>query len=417
MKKTIIGLFVLVILLLAYGAALGEDSADFPEFWFRKDFEEQYGTQFVPSDPQIKTYFILLEGEVYDPFKDTFALNRQHAAPMSVLLSPDDIVIIYNSPANSENVADAGKNAFSGMTCTGDPNRALFVLEMDLSYSQSNSLTYTRQNGSTVSIPQYESTLTTTVRNLITGEETSMEFFAYATRANTSVPTSSLEACVGGAIYAPVPSFDSTEFGRSGAFYGIPGPIFFGTWEQDNNTDNGAEAIEWIVLDVHDGKALLISRYGLDARAFEPNGTQYPTWEKSNIRSWLNSDFLNTAFTEEEQAAIETVTISTPPCDDISGGADTRDKIWLLSYEEAKQYFADKLARRTAPTKYAVAQGAYQSKSDMKDGAGCCYWWLRSPGFSDDCASVVATDGLIVRLFTMDDTEVTVRPAFWLDLD
>ena len=37
--------------------------------------------------------------------------------------------------------------------------------------------------------------------------------------------------------------------------------ITFGHYEQDNNLDNGAEPIEWIVLDVQDGKALLLSKY------------------------------------------------------------------------------------------------------------------------------------------------------------
>ena len=65
--------------------------------------------------------------------------------------------------------------------------------------------------------------------------------------------------------------------------------------------------------------ALLISRYGLDARAYEPGGSEYPTWEKSDIRSWLNEMFLNAAFKAEERAGIVKTTVSTPSYNGHSG--------------------------------------------------------------------------------------------------
>lgn len=40
--------------------------------------------------------------------------------------------------------------------------------------------------------------------------------------------------------------------------------VSFGKYEQDNNTSNGKEKIEWLVLEVKDGKALVISKYALD---------------------------------------------------------------------------------------------------------------------------------------------------------
>lgn len=36
--------------------------------------------------------------------------------------------------------------------------------------------------------------------------------------------------------------------------------VFFGAYEQDNNTSNGKEDVEWLVLEVKDGKALVISK-------------------------------------------------------------------------------------------------------------------------------------------------------------
>ena len=86
--------------------------------------------------------------------------------------------------------------------------------------------------------------------------------------------------------------------------------VVFGHYEQDNSADNGNEEIEWVVLEVRDEKALLISKYILDAMPYEKNGTSAITdWVHCSLREWLNGDFLNTAFTTEEQAAILTTNV------------------------------------------------------------------------------------------------------------
>lgn len=76
--------------------------------------------------------------------------------------------------------------------------------------------------------------------------------------------------------------------------------VTYGHYEQDNDTANGKEPIEWVVLDVQGDKALLISKYGLDVR---PYNTEYNhvTWEECTLRTWLNDTFLNAAFTPEGQ--------------------------------------------------------------------------------------------------------------------
>ena len=53
------------------------------------------------------------------------------------------------------------------------------------------------------------------------------------------------------AVATKVPRFASVAVGDL---------ITFGTYEQDNNPDNGPEPIEWVVLDVKDHKALVISK-------------------------------------------------------------------------------------------------------------------------------------------------------------
>ena len=65
------------------------------------------------------------------------------------------------------------------------------------------------------------------------------------------------------------------------------------------------EDIEWQVLygSSYDGYAsyvTLISKNALEYKYFDAN-----YWEHSSLRYWLNNDFLNSAFTSEQQAVLD----------------------------------------------------------------------------------------------------------------
>lgn len=74
--------------------------------------------------------------------------------------------------------------------------------------------------------------------------------------------------------------------------------VFFGSYEQDNDKSNGKENIEWLILEVKDGKALLFSKYALDLLVYSKYSSfdGYSSWEDSSLRRWLNDDFVNSAF-------------------------------------------------------------------------------------------------------------------------
>ena len=187
--------------------------------------------------------------------------------------------------------------------------------------------------------------------------------------------------------------------------------VKFGSYEQDNDTTNGKEDIEWLVLAKENGKALLISRYGLDC---QPYNTEYTsvTWETCTLRTWLNDTFLNDAFSADEQSKIpySTVTADGNPKFDTDPGNDTTDKIFLLSITEAERYFSSDEARKCQPTKYAKGQGVWTNDN------GCCWWWLRSPGNYSYSAAIVlhggsdSSNGNFVHV-------VAVRPALWINLN
>lgn len=196
------------------------------------------------------------------------------------------------------------------------------------------------------------------------------------------------------------------------------GIITFGRYEQDNNINNGKEPIEWIVLDYDqaNNRTLVISRYGLDAQPYNKQHKNI-TWEKCTLRTWLNADFLNAAFTKQEQKAIPKVVVKAEknPAYDTDPGRDTQDKVFLLSAVEAQNYFTDNAARMCAPTDNAIQHGAWSGNSTI-NGMRAGNWWLRSPGSSQSHAAIVNTVSSL-GYYNVDYTLIAVRPALYIDLD
>lgn len=190
----------------------------------------------------------------------------------------------------------------------------------------------------------------------------------------------------------------------------------FGVYEQDNDPSNGPEEIEWLVLDVDGSRALLISKYALEAREFndERNVYHVVTWANSQLRTWLNDTFYRTAFSAEHQQLILTTEVAAGrnPVSDVDPGRDTKDKVFLLSIDEASRYFDSDSARRCRPTASCQTVNMEQGED------GSCYWWLRSPGMMDSCPSVVIAHGSIFTngFSCGHKPEVAVRPAMWIEL-
>ena len=191
-----------------------------------------------------------------------------------------------------------------------------------------------------------------------------------------------------------------------------PGKIVqFGRYPQTTE-GNDDTVVEWQVLDRDGRNALLISRYGLDVQPYTRPSAQI-TWEQCTLRIWLNDTFANRAFSQEEQQAILMTTVANGSDEGYwktDGGNDTQDKIFLLSYRQAEQYFDvtidndENMKSRMQPTDYALAHGA-----------GKLGWWLRSQGPERDTAARVYSVGALDYDFT--GVEECVRPALWVNID
>ena len=211
---------------------------------------------------------------------------------------------------------------------------------------------------------------------------------------------------------------------------------------KDGSGDNAGEAGEiiqfggydWRVLEVRDGKALVISEDIVEANVYDLAAADGVTWETSFLRTYLNGIFLE-KFTAEEQEQIAVTRIKNP--DNLwygtPGGADTDDKIFLLSLEEAEKYFggggdylnerrkswnADGTAIEKNDSGRAVSD-SHDSERKAKYGYDFSWWWLRSPGAVNLSAACVSSDGSISvsgrDVDTMHPEMLGVRPALWLN--
>ena len=180
--------------------------------------------------------------------------------------------------------------------------------------------------------------------------------------------------------------------------------IKYGRYFQDSEREKSP--IEWLVLDIKGNEALLISRYALDCKQYH-HEYNYITWEDCDLRKWLNSDFLKSAFSNEESERILVSELRNDynPKYGTRGGNDTKDRIFCLSIAEAEQYFSSDEDRQCRPTAYAGKQGVYVSNE-------CCYWWLQSPGYNHNLATSVDAGGAL----DLDGRDIlndncAVRPA------
>ena len=183
--------------------------------------------------------------------------------------------------------------------------------------------------------------------------------------------------------------------------------IVFGSYEQDNDTSDGKEAIEWVVLEKSDDSLLVISRYALDGRVYDESYLGGITWDTCSLRRWLNNGFLNEAFSQTEQMKIEESSVETAVISEgvNMGSRETMDRVFILSTEEAQQYLTEELKKCEA-TAYAAEQDVYISKF-----TGYCRWWTRTSVSGRNDAAFVDSEGSLDSGYSSTYSSNAVRPA------
>ena len=175
------------------------------------------------------------------------------------------------------------------------------------------------------------------------------------------------------------------------------------------NTADPEAALYWQVLAEDENSQLLISRDVLSAPPYDDEN-YYPVWSESDMRSWLNGEFYQNSFSEEEKAMIRdtAVTFATGMQEDGTWGQETvTDKVFLLNTDEAEMYFGSNEARKARP-----AEGAAGLEGIGEDG--CASWWLDDIGFEQQGVAQVTAAGEIDTYGVGVNHLLGVRPVMWV---
>jgi len=190
--------------------------------------------------------------------------------------------------------------------------------------------------------------------------------------------------------------------------YKVGETVHFGEWD-------------WRVLDVQDGKALLLSEDIIELRPYNDEWIDV-TWETCTLREYLNGKFLK-KFHAEDRARIALTPNYNPDTKgtffgerfETPGGKPTEDYVFLLSAPEVLKYFPGlKLHKDSDGDEWWYE--ADERLVAIFNGCGS-WWWLRSPGNNQNGAAYVDNDGYVSLYGSNVNYETGgVRPALWLNL-
>lgn len=193
---------------------------------------------------------------------------------------------------------------------------------------------------------------------------------------------------------------------------GVGKTLILGSYPQDNS--ESPAGIEWEVIDIIENQALLLSKKCLDTYPYNKIKTE-TTWQYSDLREWLNNQFLNSAFSTKDQSAIisKAVSPSQNPRSNVTSGTTTIDRVFILSHDELAKYNLSKDKIICPATKHAIAKGIFRSSKTTNS-----YWWLRTPGYTNKSAIYVTSKGNFDELGdAVNSTNKGIRPALWVDLE
>lgn len=178
--------------------------------------------------------------------------------------------------------------------------------------------------------------------------------------------------------------------------------VKFGSYEQDNDYTNGAEPIDWLVIDEKDGKYLLISKFVLDGQHYNTLETKYNLWKDSYIRNWLNTYFLETAFNFDEQQAIAETHLE---------DVDTIDRVFFLNLDETRALLLNDSWWLGECTTYALSLGLQLNVSNEQYKS----WHLRDAGGRGHFLSAASLGGFCSS--GVGRGLEGCRPVIWVNKD
>ena len=183
------------------------------------------------------------------------------------------------------------------------------------------------------------------------------------------------------------------------------------------------EPITWNVLSNNDGKYYILSTILLDNCDYAPSNNNYAN---STIRSWLNGDFYNSAFSLGDSNILKTTVdnsaSTTNSSDNENACENTEDYVFLPSYKDyinSSYGFSTSTSktdtRTCKTTDWARAKRAYCNMTD----SSCLYngkYYTRSPYDGGSGNAWHITYNGSIDLGTVNGGTYCVRPALMINI-
>lgn len=192
---------------------------------------------------------------------------------------------------------------------------------------------------------------------------------------------------------------------------------------------------QWKVLDIKENKMLIISDQIIEQRDYHDK-KETITWEHSEIRHYLNNSFLERFSPSDKERILTTHNINADnPWYGSFGGADTVDRVFLLSLDEiVRLYFGDSSRLLDNPKPNQRYWFDRKDDNNIKRTAlfkdSHWWWWTRTPGKNNKVAVYIHGDGNIgiqgngiskTSFNTLHhitkSNEGGVRPSIWVKLN
>lgn len=175
--------------------------------------------------------------------------------------------------------------------------------------------------------------------------------------------------------------------------------VSFGSYPQ--GAQGELAPILWRVLQVEGGIAYLMSEYILDVQRVSGDQWNYKGWESSELFAWLNKDFIDKAFSEEEQQALHE--------DEALGRASLPSAPDLQNKDIG---FGTDVSRRIQGTPWALSQrGLYQYSSRNYSPI-----WMRTPSQQKHAHRSTKSGGAM-GFIGVESDDLGVCPVIWLEMD
>ena len=171
--------------------------------------------------------------------------------------------------------------------------------------------------------------------------------------------------------------------------------------QSESNTVNNVYAIgeniiigetPWTVIAMDGTIALVLADKSVGNKPYNRKCTEV-TWETCSLRKWLNEDYYKKLPEAVRNSIIEVENKNLDnPETGVSGGKNTKDKVFILSLDEINKYLPN--------------------DSDKASGD---YWRTRTPGEEQRQALVISKDGSILDVGECwVEFDYGIRPAMWI---